>query len=139
MLIQYYLLSHFEALDIGAFPQAFWTHCHKYISYLRLCVLDQVAVYDYIWTADDPSAGSAAPREPQREGAPLPEGETSTHVAIFTLYLSGMKQRYRHFLRQPDGVISEVGYQFCIIKLRGSKNVFSFYCWIYNKFKVVFG
>uniref|UniRef100_A0A671VT96 Orofacial cleft 1 candidate gene 1 protein n=1 Tax=Sparus aurata TaxID=8175 RepID=A0A671VT96_SPAAU len=71
----------------------------------------KVAVYDYIWTAEDPSAGSAAPREPQREGAALPEGETSTHVAIFTLCLSGMKQRYRNFLRQPDGVISEVGYQ----------------------------
>lgn len=89
-----------------------------------------MAVYDYIWTAEDPSAGSAAPREPQREGAALPEGETSTHVAIFTLCLSGMKQRYRHFLRQPDGVISEVGYQLCIIILQGSKNVFSLYFWI---------
>ncbi|CAJ1082412.1 uncharacterized protein ofcc1 [Xyrichtys novacula] len=64
----------------------------------------KVAVYDYIWTAEDPSAGSETPRE----GEPLPEGETSTHVAIFTLYLSGRKQTYRRFLRQPDGAITEV-------------------------------
>uniref|UniRef100_A0A8C4E6B2 Orofacial cleft 1 candidate gene 1 protein n=1 Tax=Dicentrarchus labrax TaxID=13489 RepID=A0A8C4E6B2_DICLA len=71
----------------------------------------KVAVYDYIWTAEDPLAGSAAPSESPRERAPLPDGETSTHVAVYTLYLSGMKQRYRHFLRQPDGAIIEVGYQ----------------------------
>ncbi|TKS87982.1 hypothetical protein D9C73_022106 [Collichthys lucidus] len=68
----------------------------------------KVAVYDYIWTAEDPSAGPADPSEYPREGAPLPEGETSTHVAVYTLYLSGFKQRYRHFLRQPDGTITEV-------------------------------
>ncbi|XP_051266808.1 uncharacterized protein ofcc1 [Dicentrarchus labrax] len=68
----------------------------------------KVAVYDYIWTAEDPLAGSAAPSESPRERAPLPDGETSTHVAVYTLYLSGMKQRYRHFLRQPDGAIIEV-------------------------------
>nr|XP_046227443.1 uncharacterized protein ofcc1 isoform X2 [Scatophagus argus] len=68
----------------------------------------KVAVYDYIWTVEDPLAGSAAPSEPQREDAPVPEGETSTHVAIYTLYLSGLRQRYRHFLRQPDGAIIEV-------------------------------
>ncbi|KAM3592996.1 uncharacterized protein V6R79_003392 [Siganus canaliculatus] len=65
----------------------------------------KVAVYDYIWTVDDPTV---TPREPPREGAPPTEGETSTHVAIYTLYLSGLKQRYRHFLRQPDGAIIEV-------------------------------
>lgn len=69
-----------------------------------------MAVYDYVWTVEDPLAGSAAPSEPPREGAPLPEGETSTHVAVYTLYLNGLKQRYRHFLRQPDGAIIEVGY-----------------------------
>ncbi|XP_033494445.2 uncharacterized protein ofcc1 [Epinephelus lanceolatus] len=68
----------------------------------------KVAVYDYIWTVEDPLAGSAAFSDPSREGAPLPEGETSTHVAVYTLYLSGLKQRYRHFLRQPDGAIIEV-------------------------------
>ncbi|KAF3703458.1 hypothetical protein EXN66_Car019146 [Channa argus] len=75
----------------------------------------KVAVYDYIWTADDPMPRSAAPRdEPQREctdpiGNESPsQGETSTHVAVYTLYLSGLKQRFRHFLRQPDGAIVEV-------------------------------
>ncbi|XP_068438508.1 uncharacterized protein ofcc1 isoform X3 [Clinocottus analis] len=68
----------------------------------------KVAVNDYIWTVEDPSAGSAAPADLPREGAALPEGETSTHVAVYTLYLSGLKQRYRHFLRQPDGAIIEV-------------------------------
>ncbi|XP_054862933.1 uncharacterized protein ofcc1 [Amphiprion ocellaris] len=69
----------------------------------------KVAVNDYIWTAEDPLSGSAAPSdEPHREGAPLPQGETSTHVTVYTLYQSGLKQRYRHFLRQPDGAIIEV-------------------------------
>ncbi|XP_070842765.1 uncharacterized protein ofcc1 [Chaetodon trifascialis] len=68
----------------------------------------KVVVYDYIWTVEDPLAGSAALSEPPREAVVLPEGETSTHVAIYTLYLSGLKQRYRHFLRQPDGAIIEV-------------------------------
>ncbi|XP_061570049.1 uncharacterized protein ofcc1 [Cololabis saira] len=63
----------------------------------------KVAVYDYIWTTDD-----AGPLPPREEGAPLPEGETSTHVIIYTLHLSGVKQRYRHFLRLPDGAIVEV-------------------------------
>ncbi|XP_074478828.1 uncharacterized protein ofcc1 [Sebastes fasciatus] len=68
----------------------------------------KVAVYDYIWTVEDLLEGSAAPSDLPREGAPLPERETSTHVAVYTLYLSGLKQRYRHFLRQPDGAIIEV-------------------------------
>ncbi|KAM6900531.1 uncharacterized protein ofcc1 [Xenentodon cancila] len=69
----------------------------------------KVAVYDYIWTTDDALSGSPSPRDvTHREGAPLPEGETSTHVIVYTLYLSGLKQRYRHFLRLPDGAIIEV-------------------------------
>lgn len=69
-----------------------------------------MAVYDHIWTAEDPSVGSAAPiDDPHRESYHLPEGDTSIHVAVYTLYLSGLKQRYRHFLRQPDGAITEVG------------------------------
>uniref|UniRef100_A0A3B4WTR8 Orofacial cleft 1 candidate gene 1 protein n=1 Tax=Seriola lalandi dorsalis TaxID=1841481 RepID=A0A3B4WTR8_SERLL len=70
----------------------------------------KVVVHDYIWTAEDPLPGSLTPSsdDPLREGAPLPEAETSTHVVIYTLYQSGLKQRYRHFLRQSDGAIIEV-------------------------------
>ncbi|KAM9839675.1 uncharacterized protein ofcc1 [Aulostomus maculatus] len=71
----------------------------------------KVAVYDYVWTAEDPLVGSENPIDgSHRESSqpPLPEGETSTHVAVYTLYVSGLKQRYRHFLRQPDGAIIEV-------------------------------
>nr|XP_019942833.1 PREDICTED: uncharacterized protein LOC109629530 [Paralichthys olivaceus] len=68
----------------------------------------KVVVYDYIWTAEDPSPGSAASSEDAlREGAPHPEDETSTHVVVYTLYLSGQKQRYRHFFRQSNGAIVE--------------------------------
>lgn len=84
-----------------------------------------MAVYDYIWTVEDPLAGSTAPSEPLREGAPPPERETSTYVAIYILFLSGLKQRYRHFLRQTDGAIIEVGYQH-IVCIFVSKNVFLF-------------
>ncbi|XP_077365267.1 uncharacterized protein LOC144009414 [Festucalex cinctus] len=78
----------------------------------------KVAVYDYTWTAENPSAGSSIPiDDPHREPSPRAQGETSTHVAIYTLYVSGLKQRYRHFLRQPDGAIIEV-----IGDLEGSDN-----------------
>ncbi|XP_034561735.1 uncharacterized protein ofcc1 [Notolabrus celidotus] len=68
----------------------------------------KVAVHDYLWSVEEPSAGPAAPSESPGEGTRQPEGETSTHVAVFTLYLSGRKQKYRQFLRQPDGAITEV-------------------------------
>lgn len=70
--------------------------------------MGQVAVHDYIWTVEDVAA-SAADSEGPTEASPTAQGETSTHVAVYTLYLSGLKQRYRHFLRQPDGAIVEVG------------------------------
>uniref|UniRef100_A0A3P9PVM5 Uncharacterized LOC103482507 n=1 Tax=Poecilia reticulata TaxID=8081 RepID=A0A3P9PVM5_POERE len=69
----------------------------------------KVAVYDSIWTAEDSLSSAAAPGdEPHTADGLPPESETSTHVVIQTLYLSGLKQRYRHFLRQPDGAIIEV-------------------------------
>ncbi|XP_043960388.1 uncharacterized protein ofcc1 [Gambusia affinis] len=69
----------------------------------------KVAVYDSIWTAEDSLSSPVAPGdEPHTEDGLPPESETSTHVVIQTLYLSGLKQRYRHFLRQPDGAIIEV-------------------------------
>uniref|UniRef100_A0A3Q1BU10 Orofacial cleft 1 candidate gene 1 protein n=1 Tax=Amphiprion ocellaris TaxID=80972 RepID=A0A3Q1BU10_AMPOC len=96
----------------------------------------KVAVNDYIWTAEDPLSGSAAPSdEPHREGAPLPQGETSTHVTVYTLYQSGLKQRYRHFLRQPDGAIIEVGendtfimHMFTIHSAAKSLNMTKYFC-----------
>uniref|UniRef100_A0A3P9JRI1 Orofacial cleft 1 candidate 1 n=1 Tax=Oryzias latipes TaxID=8090 RepID=A0A3P9JRI1_ORYLA len=67
----------------------------------------KVAVYDYVWTTEDVLSSSG--EESHMEAPPPPpEGETSTHVIIYTLYVSGLKQRYRHFLRQPDGAIVEV-------------------------------
>ncbi|XP_029004837.1 uncharacterized protein ofcc1 isoform X3 [Betta splendens] len=69
----------------------------------------KVTVHDYIWAAEGSQPGSAeAIEDPAREAGRLPRGETSTHVAVYTLHLSGLKQRYRHFLRQPDGAIVEV-------------------------------
>ncbi|XP_058231815.1 uncharacterized protein ofcc1 [Hemibagrus wyckioides] len=62
----------------------------------------KVAVYDYIWS-QEVSGGCESP------GAVVTEvGETSSHVSIYTLYLSGLRQRYRHFLRQPSGAIVEL-------------------------------
>ncbi|KAK7881587.1 hypothetical protein WMY93_029996 [Mugilogobius chulae] len=69
----------------------------------------KVAVYDHIWTEEEPLVVSTIPIEsPPAEGAPTPKGETSTHVTVHTLFLSGLKQKYRQFLRQPDGAITEV-------------------------------
>uniref|UniRef100_A0A8C1XHX2 Uncharacterized protein n=1 Tax=Cyprinus carpio TaxID=7962 RepID=A0A8C1XHX2_CYPCA len=63
----------------------------------------KVAVYDYIWTEEEPVVGLAPP-----SGTPNTGCETSTHLSIYTLHLSGLRQHYRHFLRQPDGAIIEV-------------------------------
>uniref|UniRef100_A0A671KSM9 Uncharacterized protein n=1 Tax=Sinocyclocheilus anshuiensis TaxID=1608454 RepID=A0A671KSM9_9TELE len=63
----------------------------------------KVAVYDYIWTEEEPVVGLAPP-----SGTPNTGCETSTHLSIYTLHLSGLRHHYRHFLRQPDGAILEV-------------------------------
>ncbi|XP_026148636.1 uncharacterized protein ofcc1 [Mastacembelus armatus] len=69
----------------------------------------KVTVYDYICPLEDTSPSSTVTSDDApREGAPLSEGETCTHVTVYTLYLSGLKQRYRHFLRRPNGAIVEV-------------------------------
>ncbi|KAF7691842.1 hypothetical protein HF521_010809 [Silurus meridionalis] len=62
----------------------------------------KVAVYDYIWTQEE-SAGCKSPG-----AVPTVLGETSSHVSIYTLYLSGQRHLYRHFLRQPSGAIIEL-------------------------------
>lgn len=63
-------------------------------------------MYDYVWT-DDPSSTDPV------GGNVLVGGETSTHVSIYTLHLSGFRKLYRQFLRQPDGAIMEVGAPSC--------------------------
>uniref|UniRef100_A0A674MF04 Orofacial cleft 1 candidate gene 1 protein n=1 Tax=Takifugu rubripes TaxID=31033 RepID=A0A674MF04_TAKRU len=68
----------------------------------------KVAVHDHVWTQEEPSVGPPDPGDHQRGGGPLSAGEISTRVAVYTLYLSGLKQRYRQFIRQPDGAIIEV-------------------------------
>uniref|UniRef100_A0A8C6WMW9 Uncharacterized protein n=1 Tax=Neogobius melanostomus TaxID=47308 RepID=A0A8C6WMW9_9GOBI len=69
----------------------------------------KVAVYDHIWTEEDPLVVSTVPHDnPPSEGVPAPSGETSTNVTVYTLFLSGLRQKYRQFLRQPDGAITEV-------------------------------
>ncbi|TRY55311.1 hypothetical protein DNTS_013463, partial [Danionella cerebrum] len=75
-----------------------------------------VAVYDYIWTEEEP--GYAPPT-----ATPITGSETSTHVSIYTLHLSGQRQHYRHFLRQPDGTIIEVSIFSDEILNRGSHRV----------------
>ena len=34
--------------------------------------------------------------------------EITTHIAIHTLHLDGLRELYRHFLRLPDGALVEV-------------------------------
>lgn len=37
--------------------------------------------------------------------------EITTHVAIHTMHLDGLRELYRHFLRLPDGAVVEVSSQ----------------------------
>ncbi|XP_078490654.1 uncharacterized protein LOC100184102 [Ciona intestinalis] len=56
----------------------------------------KVTVYDYIWSEEiDPMKGEKVE-------------EVTTHIAIHTLHLDGLREIYRHFLRLPDGAIVEV-------------------------------
>ncbi|RXM31029.1 hypothetical protein EOD39_7346 [Acipenser ruthenus] len=70
----------------------------------------KVAVYDYIWT-QDPSVGDPS-CDPQHRcetsGFADDHKEITTHVSIYTIHLSGLRNLYRHFLRLPDGAIVEV-------------------------------
>ncbi|CAL8293148.1 unnamed protein product [Lota lota] len=79
----------------------------------------KVAVSDYIWAGEEEESPTSGPVSGDNAasarvgggggGDPYAAGgELSTHVSIYTLYLSGLRQRYRHFLRQADGSIIEV-------------------------------
>merc|ERR1711988_996581 len=64
----------------------------------------KTAVYDYVWETEDFDDSEdndvSSPSEYTRE--------ITTHISIHTLHLDGMRELFRHFLRQPDGSILEV-------------------------------
>uniref|UniRef100_A0A672PIJ3 Uncharacterized protein n=1 Tax=Sinocyclocheilus grahami TaxID=75366 RepID=A0A672PIJ3_SINGR len=64
----------------------------------------KVAVHVYIWTEEEPVVRLAPPLD-----MPITGCETSIHLSIYIQHLSGLCQHYRHFLKQPDGTIIEVG------------------------------
>eukprot|EP00033_Pygsuia_biforma_P002828 GCRY01003122.1.p1 GENE.GCRY01003122.1~~GCRY01003122.1.p1 ORF type:complete len:961 (+),score=314.90 GCRY01003122.1:189-3071(+) len=49
--------------------------------------------------------------------------EKSTHVAIYTLFLNGRKELYRHFLRLPDGQILELTKQSSLADITGHQQL----------------
>ncbi|MFT7816050.1 uncharacterized protein LOC108927568 [Arapaima gigas] len=68
-------------------------------------------VYDYVWTEDTPShhdTSSAHPPHGSRTPSTPGQGNTSTHISIYTLHPSGFREVHRHFQRQPSGAIVEV-------------------------------
>ncbi|XP_048451688.1 uncharacterized protein ofcc1 [Rhincodon typus] len=70
----------------------------------------KVAVYDYIWNDEHithPSCSCALQECNQTPGSEAGCGEITTHVSIYIIYLSGLQELYRHFLRLPDGAIVE--------------------------------
>ncbi|XP_059502324.1 uncharacterized protein ofcc1 [Stegostoma tigrinum] len=71
----------------------------------------KVAVYDYIWNDEHithPSCSCALQECNQTSGSEAGCREITTHVSIYIVYLSGLQELYRHFLRLPDGAIVEV-------------------------------
>ncbi|KAL1784680.1 orofacial cleft 1 candidate protein 1 protein, partial [Sigmodon hispidus] len=71
----------------------------------------KVAVLDYMCKSPDTksSAFSCDPHHQDEISASTfgPGGVTS-HISIYTVYPSGFRELYRHFLRLPDGAIIEV-------------------------------
>lgn len=70
----------------------------------------KVAVFDYVWEEEDMeesvwSETTLAEDEQRRKET---HKEITTHVAIHTVHLDGLRQLYRQFLRLPDGAIVEV-------------------------------
>uniref|UniRef100_A0A3P8VJT8 Orofacial cleft 1 candidate gene 1 protein n=1 Tax=Cynoglossus semilaevis TaxID=244447 RepID=A0A3P8VJT8_CYNSE len=69
----------------------------------------KVVVFENIWASEDQTPDTTESSDhPQRDVSAQPAGEINTHVVVYTLYLSGMKQKYRHFLRESNGAIIEV-------------------------------
>ncbi|XP_036111496.1 orofacial cleft 1 candidate gene 1 protein [Molossus molossus] len=71
----------------------------------------KVAVYDYTWKSHAVKSGisSCDPQHLQNisESASGP-GDITSHVSVYTVYPSGFRELYRHFLRLPGGAIIEM-------------------------------
>lgn len=75
-----------------------------------------MVVFENIWASEDQTPDTTESSDhPQRDVSAQPAGEINTHVVVYTLYLSGMKQKYRHFLRESNGAIIEVTYKYMYI------------------------
>ncbi|XP_048364473.1 uncharacterized protein LOC125439411 [Sphaerodactylus townsendi] len=74
-----------------------------------------VAVYDYVWKdgtkQPDISNSDLHHHGEQQKSVKNSEGIT-VHVVIYTVHLGGFQELYRHFLRLPNGAITET---FCDI------------------------
>ncbi|ELU07382.1 hypothetical protein CAPTEDRAFT_226170 [Capitella teleta] len=68
----------------------------------------KVAVYDYIWEEENAEEKVWDATTGAEQEVPETKEEITTHVAIHTLHLDGLRELYRHFLRLPDGAITEV-------------------------------
>ncbi|XP_047145718.1 uncharacterized protein LOC100210827 isoform X1 [Hydra vulgaris] len=61
----------------------------------------KTAVYDYVWEEEEINDWNES-------GEKTGTKEITTHISIHTLYLDGLRELYRHFLKLPDGAIIEV-------------------------------
>ncbi|XP_045180354.2 uncharacterized protein LOC123539694 isoform X3 [Mercenaria mercenaria] len=70
----------------------------------------KVAVFDYIWEEEDmeESVWNECTLEEDEQRRKETHKEITTHVAIHTVHLDGLRQLYRQFLRLPDGAVVEV-------------------------------
>ena len=68
-------------------------------------------MYDYIWKKHGVQS-SISSCDPQQHSeismTALGLGDTTSHVAVYTVHPRGFRELYRHFLRLPSGAIVEV-------------------------------
>lgn len=68
----------------------------------------KTAVYDYIWEEEEVEQTVWDEDGEERTEVMKGKKDVTTHLAIHTLHLDGLRELYRHFLRLPDGAIVEV-------------------------------
>lgn len=69
----------------------------------------KVAVYDFVWQAEATDGAEHTGKGPSGKGGSTElRPEVTTHVSVHTLYLDGLREIHRQFLRLPDGAIVEV-------------------------------